>query len=54
VEILPAVTADAPLPDAAAIELRDRARAAILRALGEPDLSAKLNEGQSQVEPFRA
>jgi 1-acyl-sn-glycerol-3-phosphate acyltransferase len=53
VEILPAVTADAPLPDAAAIELRDRARAAILRALGEPDLSAKLNEGQSHLMMLR-
>jgi 1-acyl-sn-glycerol-3-phosphate acyltransferase len=38
VQILPAVTASPESPDAAAVELRDRAREAILRELGEPDL----------------
>jgi 1-acyl-sn-glycerol-3-phosphate acyltransferase len=39
VEILPSVTAEAPDSEAATVELRDRARAAILAALGEPDLT---------------
>jgi len=38
VEILQAVTASTESPDAAAVELRDRAREAILKELGEPDL----------------
>ncbi|MFZ0007261.1 MAG: lysophospholipid acyltransferase family protein [Steroidobacteraceae bacterium] len=38
-EILPSITPEASEPDAAAAELRDRARAAILEALGEPDLT---------------
>jgi 1-acyl-sn-glycerol-3-phosphate acyltransferase len=38
VEILPPVTVPADQSDALAMELRDRAREAILRALGEPDL----------------
>jgi len=38
VEILPAITATAQKTDAAAVELRDRAREAIVRELGEPDL----------------
>jgi 1-acyl-sn-glycerol-3-phosphate acyltransferase len=39
VEILPPLTAHAQPPDKAAIELRDAAREAILRELGEPDLT---------------
>jgi len=46
VEILPPITATAPKADAAAVELRDRARGTILEALGEPDLVAS--------EPARA
>src|SRR5882757_5616196 len=38
VEILPPVTVAADQSDAVAMELRDRAREAILRELGEPDL----------------
>jgi 1-acyl-sn-glycerol-3-phosphate acyltransferase len=38
VELLPAVTVSPESPDAAATTLRDRARGAILRELGEPDL----------------
>jgi 1-acyl-sn-glycerol-3-phosphate acyltransferase len=40
VEILPAVTVAAGQSEPAAMELRDRAREAILRELGEPDLVA--------------
>ncbi len=40
VEILPAVTPSPDSPDAVAMDLRDRAREAILRELGEPDLCA--------------
>jgi 1-acyl-sn-glycerol-3-phosphate acyltransferase len=40
VEILPPIFAAATAPDAAAVELRDRARSAILRELNEPDLAA--------------
>jgi 1-acyl-sn-glycerol-3-phosphate acyltransferase len=39
VEILPPIVHAAASPDAAAIELRDRARSAILQELDEPDLS---------------
>jgi 1-acyl-sn-glycerol-3-phosphate acyltransferase len=39
VEILPSVAAEAAESEAAIAELRDRARAAILEALGEPDLT---------------
>jgi 1-acyl-sn-glycerol-3-phosphate acyltransferase len=39
VEILPPLTPRAQAPDEAAVELRDRAREAILRELGEPDLT---------------
>jgi 1-acyl-sn-glycerol-3-phosphate acyltransferase len=39
VRILPPITPDAATVEDAAIELRDRARAAILRELGEPDLT---------------
>lgn len=39
VEILPALVAQAQKPDAAAAELRDRARQAILERLDEPDLA---------------
>jgi 1-acyl-sn-glycerol-3-phosphate acyltransferase len=42
VEILPPVTAAAQSPEMAASELRDRAREAILRELGEPDMTAPL------------
>jgi 1-acyl-sn-glycerol-3-phosphate acyltransferase len=38
-EILPSLTAEAAETEAAILELRDRARAAILGALGEPDLT---------------
>ncbi len=40
IEILPPITPTADTPDAAAVELRDRAREAILRHLDEPDLLA--------------
>ncbi|HEY6484671.1 MAG TPA: lysophospholipid acyltransferase family protein [Steroidobacteraceae bacterium] len=43
VEILPALTASA-VSTAAAAELRDAARAAILHSLGEPDLAATAQE----------
>ena len=39
VRILPPIAPDAATVEDAAIELRDRARAAILRELGEPDLT---------------
>jgi 1-acyl-sn-glycerol-3-phosphate acyltransferase len=39
VRILPPITPEAPTADDAALELRDRARAAILSELGEPDLT---------------
>ena len=39
VEVLAPLTPDSRSPDEAAIELRDRARDAILRELGEPDLT---------------
>jgi 1-acyl-sn-glycerol-3-phosphate acyltransferase len=39
VEILPPIFAAAAAPDAAAVELRDRARSAILSELNEPDLA---------------
>ena len=42
IQILPAVDASPERPDAAALDLRDRARAAILRELGEPDLEEPL------------
>jgi 1-acyl-sn-glycerol-3-phosphate acyltransferase len=40
VEVLPPITATAVKTDAAAVELRDRAREIILRELGVPDLAA--------------
>jgi 1-acyl-sn-glycerol-3-phosphate acyltransferase len=40
IEFLPPILAASSSPDAAAAELRDRARDAILRELREPDLSA--------------
>ena len=40
VEFLPALTASASSAEGAALELRDRARAAILDSLDEPDLAA--------------
>jgi 1-acyl-sn-glycerol-3-phosphate acyltransferase len=45
-EILPSITPEASEPDAAAAELRDRARAAILEALGEPDLTYCADTGR--------
>jgi len=39
VEILPAITPETRLPEETALELRDRARQAILAELGEPDLT---------------
>jgi 1-acyl-sn-glycerol-3-phosphate acyltransferase len=39
IEILPSLTPEATVTEAAIAELRDRARAAILGALGEPDLT---------------
>jgi len=40
VDILPAITPPSLSPEKAAVDLRERARAQILLALGEPDLSA--------------
>jgi hypothetical protein len=42
VEFLPPIVATETAPDKAAAELRDRARSAILRSLGEPDALAEL------------
>jgi 1-acyl-sn-glycerol-3-phosphate acyltransferase len=41
VELFPPLVATNSKPDSAAVELRESARAVILRALGEPDLSDK-------------
>jgi len=41
-QILPPVETPPDAPEAAALDLRDRARAAILRELGEPDLAERL------------
>jgi 1-acyl-sn-glycerol-3-phosphate acyltransferase len=51
VEILPAVIASADTPDAVAMDLRDRARAAILRELGEPDLDPTPTYSADTVRP---
>jgi 1-acyl-sn-glycerol-3-phosphate acyltransferase len=40
IEFLEPIIADATAPDAAAVELRERARSAILDELKEPDLVA--------------
>ena len=45
VRILPPIAPDAATVEDAAIELRDRARAAILRELGEPDLTCSDDTG---------
>ena len=51
VEILPAIHAEPQAGEAASAALRDRARAAILAALGEPDLTCS---DDSALPPHRA
>ncbi len=55
IQILPAVAAQAAQPDEAAKELRDRARAAILQELGEPDLTYSADTDRlPHTEPERS
>jgi 1-acyl-sn-glycerol-3-phosphate acyltransferase len=51
VDILPAVDAEPPAGEASSVALRDRARQAILLALGEPDLTCS---GDSALPPHTA
>ncbi|MFO7276210.1 MAG: lysophospholipid acyltransferase family protein [Pseudomonadota bacterium] len=54
VEVLPPITSTATSADAATVELRDLARAAILERLGEPDLYASSADADSNASASSA